>query len=171
MRASQLGLFGPDERLELLDGQIVEKITQNAPHFTTLRLIQRWLESIAGSDLEVRAQGPIQLDPMSLPEPDIAVVKGTPRNFAIRHPRPDEILLLVEVADSSLDRDRNLKSALYARAGVPELWIVDVSSRRMEVFREPDPQGYRLIRILNEDEGVEPLFDPGSTLSVKSILP
>src|SRR5579862_4532263 len=102
-RAAELGLFGPDERLELLDGQIVQKMSpQGTPHSVCLRKIAKWLEDRVGHDFDVRQQLPIALSEESEPEPDIAVAKGEPGDFLADHPGPKDLVLVVEVADSSV---------------------------------------------------------------------
>jgi Uma2 family endonuclease len=169
--ASEAGIIRPEERLELLDGQIVKKVTHNPPHAVAYVLVTKWLVTIVGHDLHVRSQVPIALSAMSEPEPDVAVVSGEPRRYARSHPRPDQVELLVEISDTSLDRDRRVKAPLYAAAGIKELWILDLVSRKLEMHREPAPAGYRVVTILAESESASPLFSPSSFVRIADLLP
>ena len=170
-RLVELGMLTPDDRAELVDGLIVKKMTHNPPHFTALGLAEDWLRSIVGPRRHVRAQGPIALSDMSEPEPDLVVVAGSRGHYASRHPKPEEVELLVEISHSSIDRDRRLKAPLYARAGVRELWIVDLDNRRLELHREPGPGGYRNVTTLAEDDSATPLFAPSEHVKVANLIP
>ena len=135
-RAGELGLFGPEERLELIGGEVVRKVTpQKTPHATSIRLVEEALRRVAGSGFDVRVQLPLALGTHSEPEPDIAVVVGSPRDYELEH--PTTAVLVVEVADTTLMFDRTTKASLYASAGVPEYWIVNLVDRTLEILREP----------------------------------
>ncbi len=126
-RLIDAGMFRPGERLELLDGQLVVREPQGSLHATAVGLIEDALRACFGSGWVVRVQMPIALDDESEPEPDVAVVAGARRDYELSHPaRP---ALVVEVSESSLGQDRGDKAGLYARAGVPEYWIVNLVSR------------------------------------------
>src|SRR5437870_13876940 len=129
------GIFLPGERIELIDGLLVVAEPQSSLHFTTVRLVERALTHAFGAGWDVRAQGPIALDDASEPEPDVAVVRGELRDYVEAHPA--DPVLVVEVALTSLASDRAHKSSLYARAGRPEYWIVNLVDRVLEVYREP----------------------------------
>src|SRR5262245_64264216 len=132
-RLVDLGVFKPGERLELLDGLLVVREPQNAPHATAVRAAQEALRRALGPDWDVRPQLPVALDDDSEPEPDVAVVPGSYRDYRAAHPsRP---ALLVEVADTTLGADRR-KSGLYARAGEREYWIGNVTDQVLAVSRE-----------------------------------
>ena len=120
-RMIEHGLFGPDERLELIDGEILTVTPQGTPHAGTVGLVQDVLCVVFGHT-HVRVQLPFALDPASEPEPDLAVVAGTPRDYGEAH--PDSALLIVEVAETTLGFARRSKGSLYARAGIAEYWIV-----------------------------------------------
>jgi Uma2 family endonuclease len=164
-------LLAPDARYELIEGQIVELMTHNPPHVTALRLVEAWLRSIVTPDRFVATQSPVALDDTSEPEPDIAVVRGRITDFGSRHPDSSEVELLVEVSDTSLDRDRKFKAPLYARAGIPELWILDLGARKLELYREPAKDGYRAVTILAETENAAPLFAPAFQVRISDLLP
>jgi Uma2 family endonuclease len=126
--------------VELLEGILVFKMPKNAPHATSNALARREIESKLPAGWHYRSQEPITLTDGE-PEPDGAVVRGRIEDYASRHPGPAEVALLIEVADSSPDRDRGIKLRSYARAGVSEYWIVNLSERRVETYADPDSAG------------------------------
>src|SRR6059036_3770855 len=134
-RLVEAGVFGPDDRVELLDGLLVAREPQGARHATVVALARAVLEKAFGRSYHVREEKPIALDEQSEPEPDIVVVPGRPRDYLDAHPsRP---VLVVEVAESSLALDRLRKGGLYARAGVTDYWVVNLLDEVLEVYREP----------------------------------
>jgi Uma2 family endonuclease len=176
-RAGQLGLFRPDERLELIDGEIVEKMTpQNTPHSVGIRLCELALREPFRVGHDVRCQLPLGLGDDSEPEPDIAVVVGAPRDYLDAHPAT--AVLVIEVADTSLSIDRSVKSHLYARAGIPEYWILNLTDRTLEVHRQPGPMAeqplghsYQFLQCLDVSQSVCPLAAAGCSISVADLLP
>ena len=170
------GLLTPDDRLELLEGEIVEKMTHNGPHATGLRLTEKLLNRIFTEGYDVRAQLPLALGDRSEPEPDVAVVTGTPRDYKQSH--PTTAVLVVEISDSTLRVDRTTKASLYARAGIPEYWILNITERVLEVYRQPVPMrgkplgyGYAEILRLSETERFTPLSSPDFSIAVADLLP
>lgn len=167
--------FRPDERLELLDGLLLVKEPQSSAHMTAVRLAEEALRAAFGTGWEVRPQGPIALDPRSEPEPDVSVVRGRPRDYRDAHPTSP--VLVVEVALASLKLDRTRKSRAYARAGVPEFWIVNLVDRVLEVHRDPGRLeerrrwGYRFVQFLGRDAAVSPLAAPAALIVVADLLP
>jgi Putative restriction endonuclease len=129
-------IFPDYQHLELLDGLVVHKMTQNPPHSVACQLARRFLARIIPEGLHIRDQKPIAL-PRSLPEPDLAVVEGDEQRYAARHPRPPDIALLIEVADTSLAEDRDFKGPLYARSRIPSYWIINLPESSIEVYTEP----------------------------------
>lgn len=170
-RLADLGILQPDERLELVDGQIVQKMTHKPPHAIALTLVQGWLGEVIRAGMHVRAQLPIALSDVSEPEPDLAVVRGRVRDYAKIHPEPKDVFLIIEISDSSLQRDRSMKAPLYAKAGIPELWILDLTARRLEIHREPTRNGYRSVTFVAEDESASTESLPGYSLLVSDVLP
>jgi Uma2 family endonuclease len=164
-------LLDADRRYELIEGLVLELMTHNPPHVTAVALVDGWLRSIVPDCYFVRSQSPIALDDHSEPEPDAAVVRGRIQDYARRHPEPSEIELVVEVSDSSLERDRKVKAPLYARVGIRELWIIDLVDRKLELHRDPGPDGYRVVTILAETGAAAPIFAPVDAVNVSALLP
>jgi Uma2 family endonuclease len=130
------GILTHDDRVELLEGWLVPKMVKNPPHSTARHLTTKALERILPSGWHVRSQEPITLSD-SEPEPDVAIVRGDPEQYDRSHPGPEAVALVVEVADASLGRDRSIKNRVYARAGIPVYWIVNLQERRIEVYTDP----------------------------------
>src|SRR5437762_6277686 len=130
-----LGIFQPGEAIELIGGELMVAEPQGAARYTAIWKTANALEATLGPAWTVRTQGPIGLDEESEPEPDVAVVPGGPDDYRSAH--PSQPVLTVEVAESSLQSDRERKGSLYARAGLPDYWIVNLENRVLEVYREP----------------------------------
>lgn len=165
----QLRIFAPDEKLELLNGEITQKMTQNPPHATGLMLMQTVLIRIFGQPFMVRVQLPLSLDENDRPEPDLAIVTGAPRDYLVSH--PSTALLVAEISDSTLQTDRDIKAAIYARAEIAEYWILNLSERTLEVHREPRNGRYNHIRILDEAQTLAPLAAPETSIAIAELLP
>jgi Uma2 family endonuclease len=171
-RMSELGILDPNERTELIDGQIIIMTAKGTPHVMTLRLLANVLENaLRDKSVFVSTQDPILLDNFSEPEPDLAIVKGTILDYTEHHPVPDDIYLVIEVADSTLKQDCEVKDKLYARSSIAEYWVVDLKNRQVHIFRDPTPTGYTSQLILTETHSVSPLAFPDLSLSIASILP
>lgn len=168
---SELGILDPSERTELIAGQIVLMTAKGTPHVIALQLLASHLQEQIGGIALIRTQDPIRLDNFSEPEPDLAIVKGTILDYAQQHPNPEDVYLVVEVADSTLKQDCEVKDKLYARSSIPEYWVVDIKNRQVQIFRNPTPTGYTSQLILTEVHSVSPLAFPEIVLSIESILP
>jgi Uma2 family endonuclease len=134
----ELGVLGPELRTELIDGEIIEMPPIGHPHAGTVDLIADRLRDAVGKQALVRVQNPIWLDDYSEPLPDITLLRPRPDYYRNAHPSPSDVLLLIEVADSSLAYDRDVKLPRYALAGIPEVWLVDLAARRLTVCCRPD---------------------------------
>jgi Uma2 family endonuclease len=130
------GTLAESDRLELLDGWIVEKMPHNAPHDSAVSRLQRRLTRLLGDDWLVRVQSSMTLD-TSVPEPDVAVVPGPESRYDQARPTPKDVALAAEVSESSLPQDQGFKTQLYARNKIPVYWIVNLVDRRVEVYTEP----------------------------------
>lgn len=169
-RMGRAGLFR-EERVELLDGEIITMSPKNSPHAATVYRLWSTLSRLFGSTAHVRAQDPIILDDWSEPEPDIAVCQPDPYDYARAHPRANQVLLVIEVASSSLSYDRNRKARAYAASGIPMCWIVDIAGRRVEVLTDPDASARRYNHTLLVSEGEMLSLPDGHTVAVVDILP
>ena len=169
-RMAEAGLFR-DERVELLDGEIITMSPQNTPHASTVYRVAHRLEQLIGNTTCIRCQLPIVLNHWSEPEPDIAVCAPDPDDYGQAHPQPGQILLLIEVADVSLPYDRGRKTVAYATSGIPELWIVNLPDRRIEVLTDPDlvTQSYRQQQSAFAGDSLP--LPSGSVIAVADILP
>jgi Uma2 family endonuclease len=143
------GILSEDDHVELLDGWLVPKMTKNPPHRIATRRVRKALERVVPQGWYVDSQEPIA-SPTSEPEPDGSVIRGDTSDYADRHPPAAEVALVVEVADVSLESDRTLKKAIYAQAGIPVYWIVNLIDKRVEVYLDPagpaDRPDYRVRR-------------------------
>jgi Uma2 family endonuclease len=175
-RLVDVGIFGPEDRVELLDGLLVAREPQGERHATVVGLVRAALERAFGRGYHIREEKPIALDEQSEPEPDVAVVPGRLRDYLTAHPsRP---ALVVEVAETSLALDRLRKGSLYARAGVSDYWVVNLVDEVLEVYRDPvrTPSGhgdwkYDSVRLLRRHAVVTPLAAPRARIRVAALLP
>ena len=169
-RLAEIGFF-QGERVELIEGEIVKMSPVSPLHGEVVTLLAERLWQLFGEGYRVRVQLPLSLGD-SEPEPDIAVVPGKAGDYL--HAHPTTALLVVEVAQTSLEYDREVKALLYARAGIPEYWIVNLDAQCIEVYRDPAPMGegfgYRSRRIYMKGEQIAPLQKPEASVSVDELL-
>jgi len=164
---AKAGILKPDERVELLDGEIVAMNAIGSPHAWCVTRLSEIFVPLLGL-IRIRLQNPLRLDTYAEPEPDVVIVRpDAPQD---RHPGPAETLLVVEVSDSSIRVDRGRKRRMYGRARIAEYWIVDLNADRIEVYRAPSPGGYRSVSLLGRGERVSPLFVPDFWVDVTTIL-
>src|SRR5262245_54427915 len=170
------GFLDEDDWVELLDGLLLVKEPQHSPHRTAVLLVAKAVERAFGEGWFVQTQSPIILDDRSEPEPDVCVIRGSPRDYVDAHPtRP---ALIVEVAQSGVRIARGRKAAAYSRAGIADYWIVNLVERALEVHREPARPGparrhwgYVSIETLGADAAIRPLAAPSSGIRVADLLP
>jgi len=175
-RLIDVGILQPGDPVELLGGELMVAEPHGSRHYTSIGLVEDALRTAFGAGWVIRPQGPVVLDDESEPEPDIAVVLGTIRDYSGEHPaRP---FLVVEVSDSSRSFDRERKGGLYARAGLDDYWIVNLVERVLEIYREPaaDPSaiyGWRYASgtVLGPDASASPLAAPTASIVVHALLP
>ncbi|MCC8998082.1 MAG: Uma2 family endonuclease [Candidatus Contendobacter sp.] len=161
----EAGIFGEDDRLELLEGELFDMAPIGSMHVSTLNRFVHLLYP-ARDQAIVSVQNPVALSD-SEPQPDIALLKLG--NYWDRLPTAEDVLLLIEVADSTAQHDREKKIPLYARCGIVETWLVDVKAKRVEIYREPSPEGYRALLIRGERDCVAPLALPGITIALAEL--
>jgi Uma2 family endonuclease len=168
-RLVEEGYFHPEERIELVDGLLYEKTPQSSFHATGVRGSQEALRTVFSEGYDVRSQFPLALGFDSEPEPDVAVVPGSLRDYVYAH--PTTAILIVEVADSSLIYDRKRKASLYARSGIPEYWILNLVRWCLEVYREPKDGVYTSLTVLRGEDSVSSLSRPEVSIPVASLFP
>jgi len=164
------GVFPDGKRLELLGGEIVEMTPIGSPHAATVKRLTRLLVTGLSERAIVGVQDPVVLSDLSEPQPDLVVLRPRADFYAEAHPRPEDVLLVIEVADTTGRWDRTVKRPLYAAAGVPEMWIVDVTARVIEVALEPAADGYRSIRQLGVADAVSPAAFPDLSITVAELF-
>lgn len=158
-----------EARYELLNGALVEKMPQNKPHVVSCRRVTHALEDCFGRE-RVGAQAPIMLDEINEPEPDSYVTRFPLEDYP-DNPTARDVVLVVEVSDTTLRVDRTDKAESYARAGILEYWIVDVNGRRLILHQQPTEDGYGSIQILDENGAVLPLMAQGEPFAIRDLLP
>jgi Uma2 family endonuclease len=175
-RLIETGFFRPGDPVELVGGQLIVAEPQESRHFAAVQAMEEALRTAFGRGWQVRGQGPLALDDESEPEPDVAVVPGSFRDYVNGHPsRP---VLVVEISESSLALDRDHKGSLYARAGLADYWIVNLVDQTVEVYRDPGPDPaapfgwrYRSVEVLRGEAVASPLASPGASVHVRDVLP
>lgn len=169
-RLFEVGILADDERVELIEGEIVQMSPINVAHSSCVLRLNALLAGLSRGMALIGVQGPIRLDARTVPQPDVAVLTPRADYYRKAHPGPGDVLLLIEVADTSLSYDRNVKSLVYARFGIQDYWIVDLSGRTVEVHREPRGDRFRTTTRHSGEDSVALLAFPDVVLSVADIL-
>ncbi len=164
------GVWAEDDRLELVDGEIIEMSPIGPSHSAHVKRLNRLFVRHFGDRAIVGVQDPVWLGPRTEPQPDLSVLRPRDDDYGESLPTGDDILLLVEVSESSADYDRGVKVPLYARSGVVEVWLIALDSRWIEVYTEPSPVGYRVMRRVLPGESIAPKALPDALLPVDDIL-
>jgi Uma2 family endonuclease len=170
-RMVEVGILHPDERVELIAGQIFKKMSpQGSPHAAAITRTNRLFGKGLGDNVLVRLQLPVILNDFSEPEPDIVLVKVDPLDYDDHHPTAEDVYLIVEIADRTLKSDLTIKQKDYARSGIEDYWVLDVHKRQLYVYREPTEKGYRQEIILGEDDSIAPIQFPDCVIRVAEML-
>jgi Uma2 family endonuclease len=169
-RMAETGILQPDAKVELLDGEIIDMAPIGPFHGGTVNSLIRLLASSAKGRWLVVVQNPVRLGPRSEPQPDFLLVKPVDDDYQSRHPIPEDVFLLIEVAESSLTYDRNRKIPAYGRAGIREVWIVNLLEKTIEVFRDPHFTGYGSIQKFGPGEKVHVQAFPDVQIDVGALL-
>ncbi|MEN0002500.1 MAG: Uma2 family endonuclease [Bacteroidota bacterium] len=167
-RMGDAGIFSGKQRVELINGEIIIMSPVNSPHASTVKTISRLLHKLLGENFLIGVQDPVDLFKDSDPEPDLSILKSRADNYYTAHPTPDDIVLLIEVADSTLQSDRKTKLPLYAEAGIEVVWIVNLQDQQVEVYQTPVAQRYKTINIYTKEDEIP--TNLGITLAAASIL-
>ncbi len=169
-RMGETGVLKPGARVELLDGQIIDMSPIGPSHGGAVKRLIRLFGKFSTGRWLIAAQDPLTLDEHSEPEPDLMLLKPAPDDYSSRHPGPEDVLLLIEVADTSLAYDRGEKLTAYGRAGIREVWIVNLVEQTLEVHREPQYDGYGSTKILRAGEPAQLLAFPDVAMAVAELV-
>jgi len=142
-RLAEIGILGEDDRVELIEGRIVQMAAKNLKRAMATKRVNRFFSRKLADSVIVSAQDPILLNNLSEPEPDIVLVKPPDERYIENHPQPEDIFLVLEIADSSLPYDRDVKCPLFARNGIIQFCLLNLQTRELEDYRDPSPNGYR----------------------------
>ena len=169
-RMAETGIFPPAARVELLQGKIIDMSPIGPFHGSVVKRLIRLFTFQAGERWIVSAQDPIHLDDHSEPQPDLALLKPSLDVYASGHPRPEHIFLVVEVSDTTLDYDREEKVPTYGRAGISEVWIVNLNQATLEVYRDPHFTGYSSKTVLRAGDQTGPQAFPDVVVNVADLF-
>ncbi len=169
-RMIETGILGEDDKVELLEGEIVTMAPIGSLHAACVKRLNRLFSEMLGTDIIVGVQDPVTLGRHSEPEPDIALLKPRLDFYASGHPQPEDVLLVVEVADTSSAFDRKIKLPLYAKAGIRESWLANLDEECVEVFSKPSQEGYGRIEIFRKGEAILSGTFPDKAFNVDDIL-
>lgn len=169
-RMAQGGVFGEDDRVELIEGEIIEMIPIGSRHAAAVKRLNAILSQRIGAHVLVGVQDPIRLGEHSEPQPDLTLLRPREDFYASGHPGPEDILLVVEVVEASAQCDREIKLPLYARYDIPEVWLADLEGGVVEVYREPSPEGYRRVDTLNRGNSLSLKFFPELEILCEEVL-
>lgn len=169
-RMAEAGILAEDDRVELIEGEIVEMSPIGSRHAACVKRMTSLFYRQVGQKAIVSVQDPIRLTERSEPQPDLALLRLRPDFYAKAHPGPEDILLVVEVAETSPDYDRTVKLPLYAQARIPEVWLVDLAGEGVEVYRTPTPQGYREVQHARRGQRLIPQAFPDVDLTVDEVF-
>ncbi|HLB17276.1 MAG TPA: Uma2 family endonuclease [Burkholderiales bacterium] len=169
-RMGQTGILGPDARVELIEGELIEMAPIGSRHAAAVDFLSMHFARLVGDAALVRTQNPLRLADDSEPQPDLMLLRPRADRYRSAHPRPADVLLLIEVAETTLVFDRETKLPLYAKHGVPEVWILDLDARRLEIHREPGEGGYRRKLERGEAESIAPMALPAAALQVGAVF-
>jgi Uma2 family endonuclease len=166
----EVGIFGEDDRVELIEGEIIEMPPIGGPHIQSVNHITRVFVLALGEHGVVSVQNPIVLPPRSQPQPDISILRPSARTLPAGPPTGEDVLLIIEVADTTLAYDRGIKMRLYAKHRIPEFWILDLQGRRLEVYRDPGPNGYARKLEYTPSDTVSPAALPEVKISLAELF-
>ncbi len=167
---AETGILAPDARVELIEGEIVDMAPLGRRHMSCVDRLTHDFVTTLGERAIVRIQGALRLSDHSEPEPDLVVLRPRADYYAGEDAGPEDTLLVIEVADSSERYDRQVKVPLYARSGIPEVWLVNLIAGTVTVYREPGPTGYAQVIVVTGDDPISPLAFPDFSLTAARIL-
>ena len=170
-RMAEVGILGPDERVQLIEGEIIVMPPAGPGHADNVDEFNEVLAQYAPGRFRISIKNPVRLNDGSEPEPDVALLRRRPEGYGAAHPTPADVLLIIEVADSSLEYDRQVKAHVYGRASIPETWVRNLPEDCIERFTQPGPDGYTQHTIHRRGETLTPVALPDLELAVDDLLP
>jgi Uma2 family endonuclease len=170
-RMMETGIIHEGERVELISGQIFTMAVKGIRHTICTRRLFKQLIALIGEQADVQSQDPITLPNNSEPEPDVVIAKLREDNYENSHPLPADIILIIEVSDTTLKFDREVKAPLYAAAGINEYWIINLIDNRLEVHRQPENGIYTNVQMLMPPRSINPPEFPEITLNISDFFP
>ncbi|MFO1420865.1 MAG: Uma2 family endonuclease [Candidatus Competibacteraceae bacterium] len=169
-RMGEVGLLNEDSRVELIDGEIVEMAPIGSAHGGNVNRFIRLFSKVVGGKAIVAAQNPVVLSGYAEPQPDISILRWRADDYEQSNPHPEDVLLLIEVSDSTLRYDRDVKIPLYAKNGIPEVWLLDIPDRKLEIYREPINGEYRQ-RDCRQTGQIAPMLCPDAIIDLTELFP
>lgn len=168
-RMAETGILKPDARVELIEGEIVDMMPIGPFHAGAGSELNRLFGSLANERWIVWNQYPLRIDEFNEPQPDLMLLRPSASKYKKSHPTPEDVILLVEISHTTLRRDREIKLPLYAKAGIEEVWILNVPEKQIEVYREPNYLGYET-KFVVRDGNLAPLAFPDAEIDVRDLL-
>ncbi len=169
-RMAAAGILSEDVRVELIEGEIIDMPPIGSPHGGAVKRIANRFMAVIGQAAIIAVQDPIRLSDFSEPQPDIALLEPREDFYASSHPRAGDVLLVIEVAESSLRYDRDIKLPLYARAGIPECWLVDLAGSVLSLYRQPAGDGYSSVEQAGDLTQLRPLYLPERSVDLTGLF-
>jgi Uma2 family endonuclease len=167
---AEAGILGEDDRIELIEGEIIEMSPIGSHHYGEVNRLNELFMHAFSDRAVVHIQNPIRLSEYTEPQPDVTLLQRRSDFYATHAPTPEDIFLVVEIADTSLAYDRQVKMRLYARSGVAEYWVIDLKAETVSVYREPGPDGYGMTQVVRRGEQIAPAAFPDRPVTVDAIL-
>lgn len=171
LRMAQVGILREDDRIELIKGELIDMAPIGSKHASTVGVLTKLVILAAGEQGFVTSQSPVVLNDDSQPQPDLLLLKWRADYYVSALPQPGDVLLLIEVSDATLHFDRDIKIPLYAKSGIPEVWLVNLEDATIEVYREPSPEGYKLMLRPSREDAISPIHFAGFVLTPKNLFP
>jgi Uma2 family endonuclease len=169
-RMAAAGVFSEDDRVELIEGEIIEMNPIGSRHAACVGRLTKYLERLAGDSVIVWVQNPVQVNNYSEPLPDVTLLKLRDDFYAHANPQPTDVLLIIEVADSSVEYDRDIKIPLYAEADIPEVWLVNLPKETIEIYAQPSNGAYQEIRVVQRGESLASTSIPSLVIDADVVL-
>ncbi len=169
-RMGEAGILGEDDRVELIAGEIIDMSPIGTHHASAVKRVSNRVKLQVGENAIVSTQDPVRIDRFNEPEPDISLLRPRDDFYSDAHPIPADVLLIVEVAETSLRYDRNVKIPLYASAGIPEVWLVDIAGKALWIYREPDQGAYRSCERAQNLSSLAPLLMPDASVDLRGLF-